>query len=120
MRNIQVSTPVFAAIWSKRQEGENDENAILERLLDIKAKMAQPASASDERIGYLDARYNALFKEGTEIFRNYLGTDYRAKATGGLDSAQYRRTLCKPERTQHCHRRERERMAKLELRKSAR
>lgn len=34
MRAIDVSTAVFAKIWSHRKEGEETENAILERLLD--------------------------------------------------------------------------------------
>lgn len=41
MRNIQVSTDVFAAIWKKRQDGEQNEDAILARLLGV--KMAEPA-----------------------------------------------------------------------------
>ena len=33
--------------------------------------------------GFYDRRFNVHFQEGFEVFRNYLGTDYRARATGG-------------------------------------
>lgn len=35
MRSVQVSTDVYAAIWSKRQASEDSEDAILRRLLQI-------------------------------------------------------------------------------------
>lgn len=34
-RSIEVSTEVFAKIWSHRADGEEDENAILSRLLGL-------------------------------------------------------------------------------------
>ena len=34
-------------------------------------------------IGFRDTRYGVEVPEGFEIFRTYLGEDYRAKATGG-------------------------------------
>lgn len=34
-RSIEISTEVFAKIWSHRAEGEEDENAILTRLLGL-------------------------------------------------------------------------------------
>ena len=36
MRSIEISTEVFAEIWSRRISGEEDENAILTRLLGVK------------------------------------------------------------------------------------
>jgi hypothetical protein len=35
MRTIQISTDVFAKIWSHRIDGEEDENSILKRLLGL-------------------------------------------------------------------------------------
>lgn len=37
MRSIEVSTEVYAKIWSQRISGEEDENAILTRLLGLKS-----------------------------------------------------------------------------------
>lgn len=35
MRSIEVTTEVFARIWSQRRDGEEDENSILARLLGV-------------------------------------------------------------------------------------
>lgn len=35
MRSISISTEVFAKIWAQRVEGEEDEDAILKRLLGV-------------------------------------------------------------------------------------
>jgi hypothetical protein len=91
VRTIQVSTDTFAAIWADRRAGENSEDAILRRKFNIEAAPidAQQASSSDNRrpssigIGYYDRRFGAQFAEGFEIFRQYKGTDYSAKATSG-------------------------------------
>ena len=34
-------------------------------------------------LGFHDRRFDVHFEEGLEIFRNYEGTDYRARAAGG-------------------------------------
>jgi negative regulator of replication initiation len=41
MRVIEISTEVFAKIWSQRIEGEESENAILERLLGARSNSAK-------------------------------------------------------------------------------
>lgn len=46
MRNIEISTEVFAKIWSQRIAGEEDENAILTRLLGLE----KPTSAQDQKV----------------------------------------------------------------------
>jgi len=47
MRTIEISTEVFAKIWSQRMSGEEDENAILTRLLGLKnAAVSDQASPS--------------------------------------------------------------------------
>jgi hypothetical protein len=44
MREIQVSTAVFSAIWANRALGEEDESSILERLLGVKVDAKKPSS----------------------------------------------------------------------------
>jgi hypothetical protein len=87
MRSVNVSTDVYAAIWAARRGGENDEDAILARVLGCKL----PAKAEDHhatryetRAGVFDARNNVRFAEGFEIFRNYKGRRYEAVANGGM------------------------------------
>jgi hypothetical protein len=80
MRTIQVSTDVFAAIWKAQQEGETSENTILGRLL--KVTPSEPKTGKGG-VGFRDSRYGVEFPEGFEIFRTYLGKDYRARATAG-------------------------------------
>lgn len=46
-RSIEVSTEVFAKIWSHRAEGEEDENSILSRLLGLN----HPAPAEKQIMG---------------------------------------------------------------------
>jgi len=89
MRTISISTTVFAKIWSLREDGEETEDAILQRVLGCATgkHAQQPDQTSDTALapngGFYDRRFNVHFQEGFEIFRNYLGTDYRARATGG-------------------------------------
>lgn len=82
MRSVQVSTDVYAAIWSKRQASEDSEDAILRRLLQIQPPSAK-ATHHQGKIGFRDPRFGIELPEGFEIFRTYLGVEYRAKATGG-------------------------------------
>ena len=79
MRNIQISTDVFAAIWAARKEGEDSEDAILRRIL----RLASVTATSDRRIGFRDSRYNFEVPEGFEICRTYKGQEHRAVATNG-------------------------------------
>src|SRR5262245_21599350 len=41
------------------------------------------AGSTDGPTGFRDARYGVEVAEGFEIFRTYLGKDFRAKATAG-------------------------------------
>jgi hypothetical protein len=81
MRSIQISPDVFAAIWKLQQPGESTEEQILARHLKVVPTKASPNGKGGT--GYRDPRYGVEFAEGFEIFRTYLGKDYRAKATAG-------------------------------------
>ena len=82
MRPINVTTDLYAAIWAARRPGEDTENAILSRLLNV-ATTPIHGPASPKRIGFTDSRFDIELPEGFEIFRNYKGTDFRAKAFAG-------------------------------------
>jgi len=98
MRAINVSTGVYAAIWSQHEPGEENEDAILRRILrvaeDAPATPEPIASPGANGVGLRDERNGINFPEGFEIYRNYKGTTYRARATGGkwlllIDNCQY-------------------------------
>jgi hypothetical protein len=81
MRMIQISTDVFQAIWAARQAGEETEDEILRRLLVVRSG-AQPTPQRTSP-GFVDKMSGVEFREGFLIFRNYLGTEYQARAQGG-------------------------------------
>jgi hypothetical protein len=83
MRAIQISTDVFQAIWAVRRPGEEDEDAVLRRVL--KAGDAQKNDRPQQRSsgGLTDPSYGVHFPEGFEVFRTYLGRDYKARVENG-------------------------------------
>jgi hypothetical protein len=87
MRQISVSTDTYAAIWGDRRPGEDDEEAILRRKFGVSSKSVPPAATTGQMkaggIGFRDSRFGIELPEGFEIFRVYLGTEYRAKAING-------------------------------------
>lgn len=87
MRTINVSTEVFAKIWSQRKDNEETEDAILRRLLGCAptqdSTSPNGAQNSSTLRGFHDRQFDVCFEEGFELFRNRLGTDYKAKASGG-------------------------------------
>jgi hypothetical protein len=85
MKEISVSTSVFSLIWSLRQEGEETENDILERILLGEKSGGKAPHLPKEKVeaGFIDPRNGVRFKEGFEIFRNYKGKNYMAIATKG-------------------------------------
>jgi hypothetical protein len=94
-RFLSVSTEVFAAIWGKRQPGEETEDAILRRILECgpaPADEPSPVPMATASLGVRDERNGVDFVEGFEIFRNYKQREYRARAQAGawarLDNGQ--------------------------------
>lgn len=80
MRTVQVSTDTFAAIWAARHEGEESEDAILRRIL---LGRSAPSTPQSQAIGHRDPRYGVEFDEGFEVFRTYLGREFKARAVAG-------------------------------------
>ncbi len=82
MRVISVSTDVYAKIWSMREDKEEDENSILKRLLWLPITKSR-SKVAEASVDFIDPQHRVHFAEGFEIFRNYLGTEFRAVATSG-------------------------------------
>lgn len=83
-RTISISTDVFAAIWARRQHGEEAEDVILRRILGCKSSDYSEVAAPEARGGGVhDTRNGAYFPEGFEAFRTYKHREYRARATNG-------------------------------------
>lgn len=53
MRSIEVDTEVFAAIWARRQDGEESENDILRRLLSSNKNILRKAAQVGARVDLL-------------------------------------------------------------------
>jgi hypothetical protein len=83
MRTINVTTDVYAAIWAAREPGEESEDVILKRVLNVPTATVQRKGQARNGEGFSDARFDLVLPEGFEIFRNYKGTEFRARATGG-------------------------------------
>ena len=83
MRAIDTSTDVYAAIWAARQPGEDTEDDILRRVLNVPLARPVPQQPVSLGIGFRDSRFDITLPEGFEIFRNYKGTEYRARASNG-------------------------------------
>ncbi|MCB2109244.1 MAG: hypothetical protein KDE14_16155 [Rhodobacteraceae bacterium] len=88
-RQILVSTDVYAAVWAARRPGEENEDAVLRRLLQVTTTASNKPLSTDQIArssitkGFVDPRFGIALPEGFEIFRTYLGVEYRAKAVGG-------------------------------------
>src|SRR5262245_41743450 len=85
MRSILVSTDVFAAIWRHRRNGEQAEDAILRRMLNLPAAVSPHGQKRDfeSTFGFDDPRYGVSVPMEFEIFRVYYGKEYRARAIQG-------------------------------------
>jgi hypothetical protein len=80
MRKIDISTDIYARIWTLREEGENSEDEILRRILLPSVKKADATNPHD---GFFDRRNNVHFEEGFEIYRTYKGRYFSATASSG-------------------------------------
>ncbi|UWQ57845.1 hypothetical protein K3722_15315 [Leisingera caerulea] len=85
MRQIEISTDVFALIWAAREAGEETEDQILRRLLLESRVAAKPlvSLSTGKANGLVDFKFGVTFQEGFEIFRCYLGNEYRAVVSQG-------------------------------------
>lgn len=85
-RTIAISTAVFAAIWSHRRDGEEDEDAILARLLEVPSNANDSApSTLPEKAGggVYDSRNGVHFPRGFRAFRYYKRREYVAVVEDG-------------------------------------
>jgi hypothetical protein len=85
MRQIELSTDVFARIWSLRRDGEDTEDAILRRVLSQRnlSSDTEPQLTATSSTGIFDHRFRVHFPEGFEIERTYLGKSHRAVSRDG-------------------------------------
>lgn len=84
-RTISVSTEVFAAIWARRQPGQETEDAILRSVFGCDEPAASPVASPPIAAGGVhDARNDVHFPEGFEILRTYKRREYSARATAGV------------------------------------
>jgi hypothetical protein len=85
-RSISISTEVFAAIWARRQPGQETEDAILRAILGCDQSAIVPPTASSNGAGggVFDSRNAVQFPEGFEILRTYKRREYSARATNGV------------------------------------
>jgi hypothetical protein len=87
MRNISVSTEVFAAIWALRKPGEETEDAILGRILLGLQRFSfepEPAVEAKQNSGEMwIEEYDLRLPAGFEIFRTYKGKFYTATVENG-------------------------------------
>jgi hypothetical protein len=84
MRAIQVSPDVFAAIWSARQPGQDNEDAILRDVFKLPRAPAQSERDIITTVGFHDPRYGVKLPVDFEIFRTYKGKEFRARALQGF------------------------------------
>jgi hypothetical protein len=83
MRNIAVSTDVFAALWQARREGEETEDAILRRILGMPEQASATPADGGRMGGFYDERTGVHFPEGMRIYRTYKG--HRREAIASRD-----------------------------------
>lgn len=83
MRQITVSTEVFAEIWRRHKPGQDAEDDILRAELKLPARKKESQSVSADEGGFTDHKFNVTVSKGFEIFRIYKGREYRALASGG-------------------------------------
>ncbi|MAL43936.1 MAG: hypothetical protein CME98_07985 [Hyphomonas sp.] len=83
VRQILISTNVFAMIWSVRQSGEESEDQILRRILADFVSDPRANLKNEQTVGIMDRRNEVHFSEGFEVFRNMAGKEVCAVVQGG-------------------------------------
>jgi len=84
LKSVEVSTDVFAAIWGKRKDGENTEDAMLRRLLGCDHMEERSGLSGESKEGVHDSLNDVHFPENFEIFRIHENSKYTATARGGF------------------------------------
>jgi hypothetical protein len=84
-RTLTVSTDVFAAIWARRQDGEDSEEEILRRILGCQSfdKESAPNLTAKNKGGVHDTRNGVHFPRGFVAMRTYKRRQYEAVAEDG-------------------------------------
>jgi hypothetical protein len=84
MRQVALSTDVFARIWSLREDGEDSEDSILRRVLWTNHGSSESAPSTPQLPqGLRDHRFGVTFPDGFQIERIYLGKKHRASVVRG-------------------------------------
>ena len=84
MHRLNVSGDVLSGIRARRQGGEETEDQVLRRLLDLPATPTTPKPGDETGgPGFRDATYGIHFPEGFEISRTYKGRPFTARVAGG-------------------------------------
>ncbi|MCH8238408.1 MAG: hypothetical protein IIC06_09585 [Proteobacteria bacterium] len=84
MHRLNVSGDVLSGIRARRQGGEETEDQVLRRLLDLPAAPTTPKPGDETGgPGFRDATYGIHFPEGFEISRTYKGRPFTARVSGG-------------------------------------
>lgn len=84
MKKIDVSTEVFALIWAQRAVGEENEDAILRRILNsIIDRKAIEADLPEGIGGIFEKRFGVHFEEGFKLERVYKGKKFLARVSSG-------------------------------------
>ena len=83
MKEIRVSTEVYAAIWRNFHQGDATEDDILRRCLNVQEPRGAEKIRANLGDGFQDARNGVHFAEGFIIFRLFKGFKYEAVATEG-------------------------------------
>lgn len=84
-RSIMISTDVFAALWARRQDGEDTEDQILRRILgcEIALEATGTQTSAGDAGGVHDTRNGVHFPRGFTAMRTYKRREYEAVAEDG-------------------------------------
>lgn len=84
-RTITISTDAFAAIWARRQDGEDTEDEILRRILGCESapKVNVTGTSTGDARGVHDTRNDVYFPRGFIAMRTYKRREYEAVAENG-------------------------------------